>query len=159
MKLHGNGKKPRDPVSMSFSAPTRGAGRTQSRSLFGVHKILGAQIARLARDDAAPLVETTNGADIFTKVSADPHAMNREFIAQDATAAATDQPPTALSPPARPLQTGLVRQLSTLARRQALLQNNPQLDVDRGAVMFTSVGTDSELDDPCALVHELREAR
>jgi ABC-type multidrug transport system ATPase subunit len=77
-------------------------------------------------DAIGPAMGTTDWADIFTKVSADPRAMNREFIAQDSAAATTDLPPPSLSPE-RAVQTGLIRQLPTLARRQTPQQNNPQI--------------------------------
>ena len=63
---------------------------------------------------------TTDWADIFTTVSADPDRVNREFVTRDPAAIAAAQlPPAAASLHARPPRTGLIRQLSTVARRKS----------------------------------------
>jgi ABC transport system ATP-binding/permease protein len=78
---------------------------------------------------------TTDWADIFTTVSADPDRVNREFVTRDsAEIAAAQLPPAAASLHARPPQTGLLRQLSTVARRQVRL-----ILADRGYLLFLAL--------------------
>jgi ABC-type multidrug transport system ATPase subunit len=78
---------------------------------------------------------TSDWADIFTTVSADPDRVNREFVTRDsAEIAAAQLPPAAAPPHARPPQTGLLRQLSTVARRQVRL-----ILADRGYLLFLAL--------------------
>jgi len=76
---------------------------------------------------------TTNWADIFTKVGADPDEANRRFLAVNR------QPPPALSAssPAdlgEPVHTDIFRQFSTVARRQVRLVVS-----DRGYTVFLAL--------------------
>jgi ABC transport system ATP-binding/permease protein len=67
-----------------------------------------------------PAMGTTNWADIFTKVGADPDAANRRFLQQTTPSPAlpdTDKP-TNLG---KPVHTSLRRQFSTIGRRQLRL--------------------------------------
>jgi ABC-type multidrug transport system ATPase subunit len=77
---------------------------------------------------------TTDWADLFTQVGADPDAAHREFVARCAADAATATPPArrATSSPA-PVPC-LLRQVSTLARRQVRL-----ILADRGYFLFLAV--------------------
>jgi ABC transport system ATP-binding/permease protein len=79
---------------------------------------------------------TTDWADIFTKVSADPDmAANRGRVTGTAAPLAVACPPPAsASPPVRPPQTGLLRQLWTVARRQVRL-----ILADRGYLTFLAL--------------------
>jgi ABC-type multidrug transport system ATPase subunit len=84
-------------------------------------------------DQIARAMGTTDWADIFTKVSADPDPADCErVIAQCVTATAVH--PTQASPPARIPQTGVLSQLSTIARRQARL-----VLADRGYLTFLAL--------------------
>ena len=76
---------------------------------------------------------TTNWADIFTKVGADPDEANRRFLAENR------QPPAATSEssPAdlgEPVHTDVLRQFSTVARRQVRLVIS-----DRGYTVFLAL--------------------
>jgi ABC-type multidrug transport system ATPase subunit len=85
--------------------------------------------------EIGPAMGTTDWADIFTKISADPDTVNAEFVALDAAAPASAQPhPAAPSPPARRPQTGLAQQLWTIARRQVQL-----VLADRGHFAFLAL--------------------
>ena len=80
-----------------------------------------------------PAMGTTNWADIFTKVGADPDAANRRFLAQTGPTA----PPPPTEKPAEmgdPVHTSLVRQFSTIARRQMRL-----IISDRGYFIFLAL--------------------
>ena len=87
-------------------------------------------------EDIGPAMGTTDWADIFTDVSADPDAViNREFVTRaTAAVAAAHPPPAPPPPPARPSQAGLLRQLSTVARRQVRL-----VLADRGYLIFLAL--------------------
>ena len=86
-------------------------------------------------DDIGEAMGTTDWADIFTTVSADPDAVHREFATRHPAAAAPASPtPASASRPARAPQTGLLRQLSTVARRQARL-----ILADRGYLAFLAL--------------------
>jgi ABC-type multidrug transport system ATPase subunit len=76
---------------------------------------------------------TTDWADIFTKVSSEPDTVNGELMVRESAAAAAAHAPPA-SPPARSRQTGLLRQLSTVARRQVRL-----ILTDRGYLVFLAL--------------------
>ena len=76
---------------------------------------------------------TTNWADIFTKVGADPDEANRRFLAEN-------RPPPAPSSESRPadlgepVHTNILRQFSTIARRQVRLVIS-----DRGYTVFLAL--------------------
>jgi ABC-type multidrug transport system ATPase subunit len=81
--------------------------------------------------ELAPAMGTTDWADIFTDISADPDAAQRRFVER---AGRVDEPPTQPAPEqpaASGKQTNLWRQFSTLARRQLRL-----LVADRGYFWF-----------------------
>ncbi len=71
-------------------------------------------------DQIGPAMGTTNWADIFANVGADPDEANRRFLASaDGRArAVADEPPADLGAPAA---TSMRKQLSTIARRQVRL--------------------------------------
>ncbi len=76
---------------------------------------------------------TTNWADIFTKVGTDPDAANRRFLAQTGPT----PPPPPLEKPSEignPTHTSLMRQFSTIARRQMRL-----IISDRGYFLFLAL--------------------
>jgi ABC-type multidrug transport system ATPase subunit len=76
---------------------------------------------------------TTNWADIFTKVGADPEAVHRRFLERAApppTPAETEKPAEL----GKPVHTSLRRQFSTIARRQVRL-----LVADRGYFAFLAL--------------------
>ncbi|OBJ62820.1 ATP-binding cassette domain-containing protein, partial [Mycobacterium sp. 1423905.2] len=76
---------------------------------------------------------TTNWADIFTKVGADPDAANRRFLAENQAPAFADE----ASPAAdlgEPVHTDVLRQFSTIARRQIRLVVS-----DRGYTVFLAL--------------------
>jgi hypothetical protein len=76
---------------------------------------------------------TTNWADIFTKVGADPEAANKRFLAQTGPA----PPPPETEKPSeigRPVHTSLAHQFSTIARRQIRL-----IVSDRGYFFFLAL--------------------
>jgi ABC transport system ATP-binding/permease protein len=76
---------------------------------------------------------TTNWADIFTKVGADPEAVHRRFLERAAPppAPAETEKPAELG---KPVHTSLWRQFSTIARRQVRL-----LVADRGYFTFLAL--------------------
>jgi hypothetical protein len=76
---------------------------------------------------------TTNWADIFTKVGADPDAANRRFLQQTnpPPAPAETEKPSDLG---KPVHTSLWRQFSTIGRRQARL-----IMSDRGYFVFLAL--------------------
>ncbi|ORW99363.1 ABC transporter ATP-binding protein [Mycobacterium szulgai] len=76
---------------------------------------------------------TTNWADIFTKVGADPDEANRRFLAenQPPPVAAAESSPADLG---EPVHTDVVRQFSTVARRQIRLVVS-----DRGYTVFLAL--------------------
>ncbi|MCV6963360.1 ABC transporter ATP-binding protein [Mycobacterium intermedium] len=84
-------------------------------------------------DGIGAAMGTTNWADIFTKVGADPDEANRRFLAQR-------EPPRGLAPssPAadlgEPVHTSGLRQFSTVARRQVRLVIS-----DRGYTVFLAL--------------------
>ena len=83
--------------------------------------------------ELAPTMGTTDWADIFTDISADPDAAQRRFLERSGR---VDEPPTQHAPeqPAaleKAVQTNLWRQFSTIARRQLRL-----LVADRGYFLF-----------------------
>jgi ABC transport system ATP-binding/permease protein len=86
-------------------------------------------------DQVEAAMGTRNWADIFAKVGADPDEANRRFKEREGGAhqpAPSSQPgPTDLGEPPK---TGLVRQLSTIARRQVRLVVS-----DRGYTIFLTV--------------------
>ncbi|QNI05849.1 ATP-binding cassette domain-containing protein [Mycobacterium kubicae] len=76
---------------------------------------------------------TSNWADIFTKVGADPDAANRRFLAENQAPAFADE----ASPAAdlgEPVHTDVLRQFSTIARRQIRLVVS-----DRGYTVFLAL--------------------
>jgi ABC-type multidrug transport system ATPase subunit len=81
-----------------------------------------------------PTMGTTNWADIFSTVADDPDEAHRKFLAHtdvpDTTTPATDQP-TDLG---KPVQTSIIRQFSTIARRQIRL-----IVSDRGYFVFLAL--------------------
>ncbi|OBJ01908.1 ABC transporter ATP-binding protein [Mycobacterium alsense] len=76
---------------------------------------------------------TTNWADIFAKVGADPDEANRRFLAENKhlTQAPSDSRPADLG---EPVHTDLLRQFSTIARRQVRLVVS-----DRGYTVFLAL--------------------
>ncbi len=74
---------------------------------------------------------TTNWADIFAQVGADPDEANRRFLAEN-----KPQPPAQASPAdlGEPVHTSALRQFSTVARRQVRLVVS-----DRGYTVFLAV--------------------
>lgn len=84
--------------------------------------------------ELASAMGTTDWADIFTDISADPAAAQRRFLEQ---AGRVDEPPTQSAPEqpaARMTQANLWRQFSTLVRRQLRL-----LVADRGYFVFLAL--------------------
>lgn len=84
--------------------------------------------------ELASAMGTTDWADIFTDISADPAAAQRRFLEQ---AGRVDEPPTQPAPEqpaARVTQANLWRQFSTLVRRQLRL-----LVADRGYFVFLAL--------------------
>ena len=84
--------------------------------------------------ELAPAMGTTDWADIYTDISADPDAARRRFLER---AGRVDEPPTQPGPEqpaARRTQANLWRQFSTLARRQLRL-----LVADRGYFVFLAL--------------------
>ena len=86
--------------------------------------------------ELAPAMGTTDWADIFTDISADPDAAQRRFLER---AGRVDEPPTQPAPeqPAalgKAVQANLWRQFSTIARRQVRL-----LVADRGYFLFLAL--------------------
>ncbi|BBZ49313.1 ABC transporter ATP-binding/permease Rv1747 [Mycobacterium heidelbergense] len=84
-------------------------------------------------DQVEAAMGTRNWADIFAKVGADPDEANRRFKERDqqASQAPSPQSPADLG---EPPQTALLRQLSTIARRQVRLVIS-----DRGYTIFLAV--------------------
>ncbi|WP_406816918.1 FHA domain-containing protein [Mycobacterium sp. M23085] len=84
-------------------------------------------------DQVEAAMGTRNWADIFAKVGADPDEANRRFKERNQQ---SSQPPTPQSPAdlGEPPQTDLLRQLSTIARRQVRLVVS-----DRGYTIFLAV--------------------
>jgi ABC-type multidrug transport system ATPase subunit/pSer/pThr/pTyr-binding forkhead associated (FHA) protein len=85
-------------------------------------------------DEIGPAMGTTDWADIFTTVGADPDAARRRFLERSelpvsppVQAAVTEKP----APLGKPVQTSLWRQFSTIVRRQLRL-----LAADRGYVLL-----------------------
>ncbi|WP_099039350.1 ATP-binding cassette domain-containing protein [Mycobacterium neglectum] len=92
-------------------------------------------------DELGPAMGTTDWADIFTIVSADPDDVQRKFIERSGPAAdercSEEKSSTATDGPAltaEPARTGGWRQFSTIARRQLRL-----LIADRGYLAFLTV--------------------
>ena len=86
--------------------------------------------------ELAPAMGTTDWADIFTDISADPDAAQKRFLER---AGRVDEPPTQPAPeqPAalgKAVHTNLWRQFSTIARRQLRL-----LVADRGYFVFLAL--------------------
>jgi ABC-type multidrug transport system ATPase subunit len=83
-----------------------------------------------------PAMGTTDWADIFTKVSANPETVvDAERLTRETAALAMAYPPPASpSPAVRPPQTPLLRQLSMVARRQIRL-----ILADRGYLAFLAL--------------------
>src|ERR1700704_5157363 len=86
--------------------------------------------------ELAPALGTTDWADIFTDISADPDAAQQRFLER---AGRVDEPPTQPAPeqPAalgKAVHTNLWRQFSTIARRQLRL-----LVADRGYFVFLAL--------------------
>jgi ABC-type multidrug transport system ATPase subunit len=86
--------------------------------------------------ELAPAMGTTDWADIFTDISADPDAAQKRFLER---AGRVDEPPTRPAPeqPAalgKAVHTNLWRQFSTIARRQLRL-----LVADRGYFVFLAL--------------------
>jgi ABC-type multidrug transport system ATPase subunit len=78
---------------------------------------------------------TTDWADLFTRVGADPDAAHREFVTRLGADAATATPPgRRVTSSARPLPCRLLHQVSTVARRQLRL-----ILADRGYLAFLAV--------------------
>ncbi|MDD4867373.1 MAG: ATP-binding cassette domain-containing protein [Mycobacterium sp.] len=84
-------------------------------------------------DDVEKAMGTRNWADIFASVGADPDEANRRFREREQHSA---QPPSPHSPAdlGEPPKTDLLRQLSTIARRQVRLVMS-----DRGYTIFLAV--------------------
>ena len=86
--------------------------------------------------DLGPAMGTTDWADIFTDIVADPDAAQRRFLERtprvdEPARPATPEPPSALG---KPVRTGHRRQFSTIARRQLRL-----ILADRGDFWFLVV--------------------
>ena len=78
---------------------------------------------------------TTNWADIFANVGADPDEANRRFLEQDGRGSQSRAPvPESPADLGEPVHTDLLRQLSTIARRQVRLVIS-----DRGYSVFLAV--------------------
>ena len=78
---------------------------------------------------------TTNWADIFANVGADPDEANRRFLEQDGRGSQSRAPvPESPADLGDPVHTDLLRQLSTIARRQVRLVIS-----DRGYSVFLAV--------------------
>jgi len=84
-------------------------------------------------DQVEAAMGTRNWADIFAKVGADPDEANRRFKERDQR---SERPPSPQSPAdlGEPPQSNLLRQLSTIARRQVRLVVS-----DRGYTIFLAV--------------------
>ncbi|WP_322857364.1 ATP-binding cassette domain-containing protein [Mycobacterium shigaense] len=85
-------------------------------------------------DQIGPAMGTTNWADIFAKVGADPDEANRRFLAENKP----PPPPRSQDSPAgdlgEPVHTDVFRQFSTIARRQIRLVIS-----DRGYTVFLAL--------------------
>ena len=77
---------------------------------------------------------TTNWADIFAKVGADPDEANRRFLERDGRAASPTHRPESPADLGEPVHTDVLRQFSTIARRQVRLVIS-----DRGYSVFLAV--------------------
>jgi ABC transport system ATP-binding/permease protein len=77
---------------------------------------------------------TTNWADIFANVGADPDEANRRFIERDGRRQSQAPAPESPADLGEPVHTALVRQFSTIARRQIRLVIS-----DRGYSVFLAV--------------------
>ena len=89
-----------------------------------------------APSDLGPTMGTTDWADIYTDIDADPDAAQRRFLERVARVVeparpATPTPPAALG---KPVRAGLWRQFSTIARRQLRL-----ILADRGNFWFLAL--------------------
>src|SRR5205085_2924493 len=85
-------------------------------------------------DDIGPAMGTTDWADIFTAVGADPDAARRRFLERSELPVSPPAQPAGMDKPApagKPVHTSLWRQFSTISRRQARL-----LVADRGYVVL-----------------------
>jgi ABC-type multidrug transport system ATPase subunit len=82
-------------------------------------------------DDIGPAMGTTNWADIFASVGADPDEANRRFLASAAGKRAEQAEHEQPGDLGAPTSTSLRRQLSTIARRQVRLVVS-----DRGYTLF-----------------------
>lgn len=87
-------------------------------------------------DQVEPVLGTRNWADIFANVGADPDEANRRFLEREgsqrsAAVAAAETPPADLG---KPPATNVLKQLSTIARRQIRLVVS-----DRGYSVFLAV--------------------
>ncbi len=77
---------------------------------------------------------TTNWADIFAKVGADPDEANRRFLAENKPAPASTSEASPSGDLGEPVHTNVLRQLSTVARRQVRLVIS-----DRGYTVFLAL--------------------
>jgi ABC transport system ATP-binding/permease protein len=77
---------------------------------------------------------TTNWADIFANVGADPDEANRRFIERDGRRQSQAPAPESPADLGEPVHTDLLRQLSTIARRQVRLVVS-----DRGYSVFLAI--------------------
>ena len=77
---------------------------------------------------------STNWADLFTRVGADPDTAHRDFLTRHCAHVATTTPPRRPASSARPAPCRLMQQVSTVARRQGRL-----IWADRGYLLFLAV--------------------
>jgi ABC-type multidrug transport system ATPase subunit len=84
-------------------------------------------------DDIGAALGSTDWADLFTEVGADPEAAHRDFLTRCRAYAATPPPPRRRSP-AAPAPCRLLPQAATVARRQVRL-----ILADRGYLVFLAV--------------------
>ncbi|MGV0836742.1 ATP-binding cassette domain-containing protein [Mycolicibacterium thermoresistibile] len=82
-------------------------------------------------DQIGPAMGTTNWADIFAAVGADPRAAHLRFLERNQPSSPVRQ---VCAEPGAPTRTSLWRQFSTIARRQARL-----ITADRGYFVFLAV--------------------
>ena len=83
-------------------------------------------------DDIGDVLGSTDWADLFTRVGADPEAAHRDFLTRRRAHAATPRPRR--RSPAAPAPCRLLQQASTVARRQLRL-----ILADRGYLVFLAV--------------------
>ncbi|MBV9320055.1 MAG: ATP-binding cassette domain-containing protein, partial [Mycobacterium sp.] len=84
--------------------------------------------------DIGPVMGTTDWADIFARVSTDPDSVHRAFLARHPPVRPPQASRAGTVPLGNPPHTSLLRQMSTVARRQIRL-----ITADRGYFIFLAI--------------------